>query len=157
VREQFLTKIRNDKPIWELAHYIEDLVQSEPVVSRSYQHLSFNLERLADEESTSQVLQPPANLYMQFTSVHTPIVMGSRPWTILADDEMVSHLLSLYFTWQQPLFQYIDRTAFLADMASQTTVAPKKFCSPLLVNAILAQACVCSSHRTMLVDFLRLY
>jgi hypothetical protein len=142
-REQFLTTIRHDRPIEELAHYVEDFVRTEPAVSRAYQQSSLILEKAADNEETSPVSGPPMKPYLQFNPVHTPIVMESMPWTTLADNEMISHLLSLFFTWQQPWCQYVDKTAFLADMSTQNMTSPKQFCSPLLVNAILVQACVC--------------
>lgn len=145
-RDQFVTAIRNDYPIWELAHYIENLVKTEPTVSDAYQRVSLHLEISADRESTPQIPSRPIMLHTQFRFVHAPIVMGSKPWTIHGDDEMVSHLLSLFFTWQQPSCQYIDKPAFLADMAAGT-VGNKKFCSALLVNAMLAQACSISPRR----------
>jgi hypothetical protein len=60
----------------------------------------------------------------------------------MVDDEMGSHLLSLFFTWQQPWRQYIDKTSFLAGMVSQRDTNDNVFCSPLLVHAIFAYACV---------------
>lgn len=141
VRDQLVTAIRNDHPIWELAHYIEDLVQTEPAVSDAYHRVSLQLGMAADRELTPQISSQPTIPPTHSRSVHAPIVMSSKPWTILGDDEMVSHLLSLFFTWQQPSCQFIDKTAFLADMASGAA-GDKRFCSALLVNAILAQACV---------------
>ncbi len=61
----------------------------------------------------------------------------------MVDDEMGSHLLSLFFTWQQPWRQNIDKNSFLAGMASQRDTNDNVFCSPLLVHAIFAYACVC--------------
>ena len=63
----------------------------------------------------------------------------SRPWTsITYDDELVSHLVTLYFTWDHPFVQFLDRDLFLDDMRSGST----SFCSPFLVHAMLAQAAV---------------
>jgi hypothetical protein len=74
-----------------------------------------------------------------------PIVVLAHPWTTLASDEVVSHLLSLYFTWEQPCLQFIEKDAFLADMKagnSSQSARPDGFCSSLLVSTLLAQACV---------------
>ncbi len=142
-REQFLMTLRHERPIEELAQYVEDMVRTEPPVSLAYQQSSLVMEKSTDNEVTSPVTAPPMQPYVHFNPVHTPIVMESMPWTMLADNEMISHLLSLFFTWQQPWCQYVDKTAFLADMSTQNTTSPKRFCSPILVNAILAQACVC--------------
>jgi hypothetical protein len=65
----------------------------------------------------------------------------AKPWTSVTDDDaFVSHLITLYFTWQQPTFRWVDRDLFLADMRAGKTGS--RFCSPLLVNIILAVACV---------------
>ena len=74
-----------------------------------------------------------------------PISQLAYPWTTLASDEVVSHLLSLYFTWEQPCLQFIDKIAFLTDMKAGEGARPNSFCSPLLVSALLAQACVSSA------------
>lgn len=68
--------------------------------------------------------------------------VSARPWTTVTnDDHLVSHLISLYFTWDHPLSQILDRGIFLDHMASGD-IQPE-CCNPLLVNSILALACVC--------------
>lgn len=63
----------------------------------------------------------------------------AKPWTkVTEDDHLVSHLISLYFTWDHPLSQLFDQTLFLDHMTTQDTAS--EFCSPLLVNSILAVA-----------------
>ncbi|KAF9885695.1 hypothetical protein FE257_012677 [Aspergillus nanangensis] len=63
----------------------------------------------------------------------------ATPWTIITDDDhLVSHLISLYFTWDHPLQQVVDQKTFLSHMAIEDT--DTDFCSPLLVNSILAVA-----------------
>lgn len=65
----------------------------------------------------------------------------STPWTkVTNDDQFVSRLISLWFTWAHPYLNWIDRDLFIRDMLSGDTDA--KFCSPFLVNVILADACV---------------
>ncbi|KAL4819578.1 hypothetical protein BDW67DRAFT_154852 [Aspergillus spinulosporus] len=67
------------------------------------------------------------------------------PWTTVTDDnELVSHLISLYFTWNHLFFNCIERDLFLRDLNSGNVNSP--FCSPFLVNAILAGACWYSSY-----------
>lgn len=79
-----------------------------------------------------------------------PIIeVSANPWTsITDDDDFVSHLISLYFTWQHSILNYLDRDLFLRDMRSRELST--HFCSPFLVNSILAVACV-SLH----LDFLK--
>lgn len=60
-------------------------------------------------------------------------------WTkVTSSDQLVSHLLSQYFKWDHPIHNFFDKDLFLQDLVSRRTV----FCSSLLVNAILAVACV---------------
>ncbi|GIK05428.1 hypothetical protein Aspvir_009538 [Aspergillus viridinutans] len=71
-----------------------------------------------------------------------PILFApAKPWTTITDsDRLVSHLLSLYFTWDYPCYTWFDQHLFLADMIA----GQSRFCSPLLVNAVLAHACLYS-------------
>jgi hypothetical protein len=80
------------------------------------------------EESSSQAgSQEP--VYLDIHSRITleklcdiPLVqVPAKPWTAVTDDgQLVSHLVSLYFTWDNP----------------------SEFCTPLLVNSVLAMASV---------------
>ena len=70
------------------------------------------------------------------------IQVSARPWTTVTNDNhLVSHLISLYFTWDHPLSQILDQGIFLDHMASGDIHS--ECCNPLLVNSILALACVC--------------
>ena len=65
-----------------------------------------------------------------------------KPWTTVTDDDhLVSHLISLYFTWDHPLSQIIDQRVFLRHMREGNKNT--EFCTPFLVNSILAVASVC--------------
>ena len=60
-------------------------------------------------------------------------------WTQVTDDEqLISHLMTMYFTWHYPFFTTLSKDLFyrdyLAGVASQ-------YCSSLLVNAMLALGC----------------
>ncbi|RDW90603.1 putative Zn(II)2Cys6 transcription factor [Aspergillus mulundensis] len=62
------------------------------------------------------------------------------PWTSVTDDSnYISHLISLYFSWNSPVQKWIDRDLFIRDMQSGNK--DSQFCSPFLVNAVLAVAC----------------
>ena len=59
-------------------------------------------------------------------------------WTTITQSRpFIEHLLSLYFCWEYPVFTIISEHYFRNDMKD----GRRKFCSPLLVNAILAVAC----------------
>ncbi|PLB48051.1 C6 transcription factor [Aspergillus steynii IBT 23096] len=61
----------------------------------------------------------------------------AKPWTrVTEDNDLVSHLISLYFTWDHPLSQLIDQRMFIEHMRKGDTNSA--FCSPLLVNSVLA-------------------
>lgn len=70
-----------------------------------------------------------------------PCKVPAKPWTsVTEDDDLVSHLVSLYFTWDYPFWTFLDRDVFLRHMARGDLES--EFCSPFLVNAVLANACV---------------
>lgn len=52
----------------------------------------------------------------------------------------MSHLVPLYFTWHNTTLNWIDPELFLMDMEKGQLGA--RFCSPFLVNSILAVAYV---------------
>lgn len=67
--------------------------------------------------------------------------LRAKPWTeATTDDEFVSHLVSLWLTWDHVVRNWIDKDLFIAAMKSGDVNSP--FCSPFLVNIILSQACV---------------
>ncbi|RAK99904.1 C6 transcription factor [Aspergillus ibericus CBS 121593] len=69
----------------------------------------------------------------------------AKPWTrVTDDDDFVSHLISLYFTWRHSCFPCIDRDLFIRDM--RAAKLSSLFCSPFLVNAVLADACAYSDY-----------
>jgi hypothetical protein len=62
----------------------------------------------------------------------------SETWTTVTNDwEFVKHLLFLYFTWAHPFYVLFDEEIFWHGYENQKL----KYCSPLLLNAILALAC----------------
>ncbi|KAJ5402481.1 Transcription factor [Penicillium crustosum] len=63
----------------------------------------------------------------------------AKPWTKVTDDNyLVSHLVSLYFTWDHPCSQFLDQRIFLEHM--KLGDRGSEFCTPLLVNSILSMA-----------------
>lgn len=64
-------------------------------------------------------------------------------WTpVIKDDNILRRLLSAYLYYQHPWTAAFHMDYFLKDMAT----GRKRFCSNLLVNAILASACVSSAY-----------
>ncbi len=73
------------------------------------------------------------------SQVETP----SRTWTaVTADTGLVQHLLSLYFCWEYPTFASLSKEHFQKDLLERRP----RFCSSILVNALLALGCRFSSR-----------
>ncbi|PYH44718.1 uncharacterized protein BP01DRAFT_399851 [Aspergillus saccharolyticus JOP 1030-1] len=64
-------------------------------------------------------------------------VTAAEKWTTVVDSSVASHLFSLFFVWDNPTWQLVDPSVFLADFQSGRT----QFCSSLLVHVILFFAC----------------
>ncbi|KAE8154431.1 Zn(II)2Cys6 transcription factor [Aspergillus avenaceus] len=69
-------------------------------------------------------------------------------WTSLVDNDTASHLLSLYFAWENPTWQLIDQYSFLRDLER----GHGRFCSSLLVTALLFFGCSLSYHFQKITD-----
>lgn len=73
----------------------------------------------------------------------------SRWTTVSKDDKFLSHLLLLFWTWDTTVNRVLDRTIFEEDLKSLDPISIQEglpFCSPFLVNAILALACLYSTN-----------
>ena len=59
-------------------------------------------------------------------------------WTgVTSDVDLVRHLLALYFCWEYPTFASLSKEHFLKDFNG----GRHRYCSPVLVNALLALGC----------------
>jgi hypothetical protein len=70
-----------------------------------------------------------------------PLVERVKPseWTrVSSNDNLLRSLLEIYFLAEFPFQPFFHKDFFLRDMAS----GREQYCSPLLVNAVLASACV---------------
>ncbi|KAJ5563580.1 transcriptional regulator family: Fungal Specific TF [Penicillium sp. DV-2018c] len=64
-------------------------------------------------------------------------------WTrITNDDSLISHLMTMYFTWHYPFFTILSKSLFYRDYIRGIS---SSYCSALLVNAMLALGCHFSS------------
>ncbi|MCJ1401592.1 hypothetical protein MMC11_004808 [Xylographa trunciseda] len=57
--------------------------------------------------------------------------------TITSDQTLISHLLTLYFTWVHPVHMLFSRPHFMASFVNHDNI----YCTSALVNAICAMAC----------------
>jgi hypothetical protein len=65
-------------------------------------------------------------------------IIPSKWTTVHADDALMRKLIRAYFLYEYDWFTFFHKDYFLGDMLSGSNT----FCSPLLVNAILAVGCV---------------
>lgn len=124
---QLLGLIRANAPLYEIEAYLDSLQEtSEPLMPSAGLRQPTAVRRILKTE--------------QFLNIRV-FPVPTQPWTTVTDDnDFVSHLISLWFTWFHPCFNWIDRDLFMRDMLSRDPRS--QYCSPFLVNAILAHACV---------------
>ncbi|KIW36687.1 uncharacterized protein PV06_11102 [Exophiala oligosperma] len=93
--------------------------------------------------STSQQLpqSPKSRLFRATLGTASPLFrVPAKPWaTVTDDDGLVSHLLSLWFTWRHWCYPFIDRDTFVSAMQSGHETSG--VCTAALVNMILSDAC----------------
>jgi hypothetical protein len=91
--------------------------------------------------SPQVALDPYARVTLENLCDVPLLEVPATPWTDVTDDnDLVSHLVSLYFTWDHPCVQFLDQNKFLEHM--RRGVLDSEFCSPMLVNSILSMASV---------------
>jgi hypothetical protein len=156
---RLLEIIRNDATPEEIRLFIDDTLGSLPV-SDCPETRRFNWEtaarlkdirRHANFQGTAPSFRRRGVMDVQFLCDNPPIRVPAHPWTTVTDDDdLVSHLLSLYFTWDYPFYTVLDRDVFVRHMQSRQL--DSDFCSPFLVNIILAHACVSLLHSRSLLS-----
>lgn len=105
--------------------------------------LSTSPEEEAHVEISRAALHPYARVTLESLCDIPLFRVPAKPWTEVTDDnDLVSHLVSLYFTWDHPCAQFVDQGIFLDHMKRGDLSSG--FCSPLLVNSLLSLASVWS-------------
>ncbi|KAK0747338.1 hypothetical protein B0T21DRAFT_405976 [Apiosordaria backusii] len=95
--------------------------------------------RSASEESTTHGPGPYLKPF-HAAEVHDPLIDSAEPsnWTeVTTDNTLLRSLLRSYFLHEYQWFSAFQKEYFLSDMIADR----RQFCSPLLVNAVLALAC----------------
>jgi hypothetical protein len=65
-------------------------------------------------------------------------------WTeVTSDKGLIEHLFTLYFCWEYPIFLTLSKEHFLSDFQTGNP----RYCSSLLVNALLALGCRFSAQQ----------
>ena len=134
--DQILSLVRSHATLEEIREHLDNVVhriesQSPEVMSAIEDFHSFEEEQRGASRRRVEESEGPILIFQ----------VPAAPWTtVTSNDDFVSHLMSLWFTWAHPYLNWIDRDLFIRDMRSGDIEA--KFCSPFLVNVILADACV---------------
>lgn len=99
-------------------------------------HPPMTMEILKDvlDESQKMYLAPYHTVELYDSRISSIIV--SKWTTVSSDNPMLRILLQIYFVFEFPFHPYFHKDFFLDDMF----IGIKRFCSPLLVNAVLAAA-----------------
>lgn len=130
-----LNLILSNASLSELKSYIDEQLRraQSPELAKAHDEIS----RL--EEASSRTHR--SVLYVKRLCDQPVFRVPAKPWTtVTGDDGLVSHIISLYFTWYNPCFPWMDRDVFIRKMREGDLES--QFCSPFLVNAILAAGCV---------------
>ncbi|KAK6506309.1 hypothetical protein TWF506_011226 [Arthrobotrys conoides] len=155
---KLLELIRGDASIEQIAEYIQDKLEdgSQITIDDELAESSIEDESMRDDQGEIEN-EPPSSpsttqSYHRRSKTIDAMDIGSivqisipdvpsQPWTtVTANDEFVSHLIQLYFTWEAPVYDFVEKTLFISDMRSGNP-ATSRYCSPLLVNSMLATAC----------------
>lgn len=142
--EELIKIIRRKAPADELRSYIDETLSalgSDPSTDRETVARLEDTRSLMSVESESPAFRSKV-MDINYLCDEALFKVPGHPWTAVTDDsELVSHLISLYFTWDYPFLRFLDRDVFLRQM--QSGDLSSEFCTPYLVNAMLSNACVC--------------
>ncbi|KAF3176821.1 hypothetical protein TWF751_003142 [Orbilia oligospora] len=134
--EEIMMFIRND----QAAYLPTEVISPVPTTS--------SLSLLMNEE-WYQGIEPLDRINLEILDDRPILDVTAHPWTTVTDDdELVSHLMSLYMTWDHPVWHLFDWDIFIDAMKTGDTT----YCSPLLVNATLAEACHYSNRISFRAD-----
>ncbi|RDW62967.1 putative C6 transcription factor (NirA) [Aspergillus mulundensis] len=95
--------------------------------------------------TSNLIFLPPGSELNEFSpGLATGGPAGSvTQWTTVTDDQqLISHLLTMYFSWHYPFFTTLSKELFYRDYSRGV---PSQYCSSLLVNTMLALGCHFSS------------
>jgi hypothetical protein len=84
---------------------------------------------------------------VEYNHLEDPITSWT---TVTADSDVIMHLLNMYFTWHYTYFTTLSKDLFFRDFILgkpvEGTERRSEYCTPLLVNAMLALGCHFTAH-----------
>lgn len=142
---RLLEVIRSNATAEEIREFIDETLSTIEASGKERQDTISKLEdirRLIDVEGTSPSYRRKV-MDIHYLCDEAPQKVPAKPWTRVTDDgDLVSHLISLFLAWDYPFHGFMDGDVFLRHMMAGDTTS--ELCSPFLVNAVLAKACVSS-------------
>ena len=115
------------------------MIRSEASIDEIVQHARSILR----DDRRSESSERARNAVISIASLvdEPPIRVPAKPWTtVTQDDDLVSHLISMYFTWHHESYPCVEKNLFIQSMNSADIGS--QYCSPFLVNCMLLTACV---------------
>ncbi|KAL8407394.1 hypothetical protein RB594_006289 [Gaeumannomyces avenae] len=115
--------------------------------NQEHLHMQQPQMQMQQPQMQQQQQQPQQTQYRQFGPVMAhdvpQVKIPVETWTSLTPDiSLVQHLLSLYFCWEYPTFASLSKEHFISDFQQ----GRPRFCSSILVNALMALGCRFSSQ-----------
>ncbi|GAB1200686.1 hypothetical protein APSETT444_010061 [Aspergillus pseudonomiae] len=148
---QLLNLIRSNASFDEIAVFLEQQfsraeIERSPELREFRRQLSRPSDEDDDDGNEANAPRIPRRMLEVRRLADIPVYkVPAKPWTTVTDDDdLVSHLVSLWLTWTYPWFDWLDKDAFIRDMQAGNVNC--RFCSPFLVNAILSEASYYSDY-----------
>ncbi|KAJ6139626.1 hypothetical protein N7471_006112 [Penicillium samsonianum] len=107
--------------------------------------------------TSNLIFLPPGSELHESASIQNNVALDAdnqthavSRWTEVTDDDsLISHLMTMYFTWHYPFFTTLSKNMFYRDYIRGVS---SSYCSALLVNSILALGCHFSSWQGAFED-----
>ncbi|KIV89089.1 hypothetical protein PV10_08695 [Exophiala mesophila] len=149
---RLLSKIRTSTKTE--AHELVDLIREDASLEDILAFINAHPGELADEVrrslSASPAPPPAGTSFRKVLAINdlidNPTVqVPAAPWTtVTSDDGFVSNLMSAYLNWYHYYYHNFDWHLFIN--ACQAKDVDSLYCSPFLVNAVLAMGCFFTDH-----------
>ncbi|OQD83155.1 hypothetical protein PENANT_c018G04386 [Penicillium antarcticum] len=123
-----------------------DILRSE---SLTRHHVQVPNSRVSLGQMYIESMSDDAKLKRPITKDPPVQVKSIQHWTSIVENDTASHLLSFYFTWENPTWNLIDLETFVQDLE---THHPGRYCSRLLVHVLLFFGCSFSYRLNRITD-----
>jgi hypothetical protein len=151
-QQELLRMIRHHAPMHQIRVYLDRILPDAHVREQTEEQPSMPKKvRYGSRIENDTPQFRPQMMDICYLCGSAPYRVPAKPWTSVTnddDDDLVSHSVSLYMTWDYPFYAFFDRETFLEDMAKGNLNSD--FCSPFLVNALLANTCVSTDDSRLL-------